>query len=148
MGDRDDDLRARRREAGEVAWVGVDVLHDLRLAARGRRAADALADRDAHMLGRLRPLPRAEHEVVALDQVDPDPRVVLAPVVQQIDGRLQVAGRLDLVQQLAHDSRSSPSKSPIATRYQSGIGHALRSSRSTSTSVWFAVTIRTSFSTL
>ena len=54
--DRDDDLAARRGEAGEVARVGVDVVDDLGLPARGGRAADALADRDPHVLRRLRAL--------------------------------------------------------------------------------------------
>ena len=50
------------------------------------------------MLGGLRALPRPEHEVVALDEVDADPGVVLDPVVQQVHDRLQVCRLLDLLQ--------------------------------------------------
>src|SRR6266516_6446421 len=53
VGDRDDDLRAGREEAREIARVGVDVVVDLGLPARRGGAADALADRDAYVLGRL-----------------------------------------------------------------------------------------------
>ena len=53
--DRHDDLGARRGEAGEIARVGVDVVYDLRPARGCGCAADALADRDADVLGRLGP---------------------------------------------------------------------------------------------
>ena len=46
VGDGDDDLAPRGDEAGEVAVVGVDVVDDLRHAARRRGAADALPDRE------------------------------------------------------------------------------------------------------
>src|SRR6185503_1116243 len=55
--DGDHDLRAGRRKAREVARIGVDVVNDLGLPARGRGAAHALADRDAHVFCRLRALP-------------------------------------------------------------------------------------------
>ena len=48
-------------------------------------AADPVADRDADVVRRLRSLPGAEDEVVALNEVDPDPGVVLEPVVQDPD---------------------------------------------------------------
>ena len=85
-GDRHDDLAARGGEAREVALVRVHVVDELGDAGRGRRAADALADRDADVLGRLGALPRAEDEIVALDEVDPDPGVVLEPLGEQLDG--------------------------------------------------------------
>src|SRR5262245_14497780 len=49
--DRHHDLRARRLVAGDVAGEGEDVRHDERLAARGGRPADALAEGDAHARG-------------------------------------------------------------------------------------------------
>ena len=82
VADRDNDLAPRRREAGEVAIVGVHVVDDLGAAARSSRAADALADGDPYVLSRLGALPRPEHEVVALDEVDPDPGVVVEAVVE------------------------------------------------------------------
>src|ERR671915_394829 len=83
--DRDDDLRAGGGEAGEIARVGVDVVDDLRPAARGGGAADALSDRNPDVLGCLRPLPGTQDEVVTLDEVDPDPRVVGAAIVEHFD---------------------------------------------------------------
>jgi hypothetical protein len=46
----------------------------------------------------LRSLPGPEDEVVAFDEVDADPRVVLDAIVQQVDHGLQVAGVSDLLQ--------------------------------------------------
>ena len=76
-------LRVERKR--QVALVRVHVVDDLRDAARRRSAADALADRDANVLDRLRPLPRPENEVGALDEVDADPGVVLEAVVKDSD---------------------------------------------------------------
>ena len=129
--DGDDDLAPRRREAGEVAVVRIDVVDDLGLPAGGRGAADALADRDAHVVGRLRALPGPEHEVGLLDEVDPDPGVVVEAVVQDLDClakdliRLGFAvddpvDRLERARVVAHDgtasSRSAPSKSATTCR--------------------------------
>ena len=152
--DRDDDLRACRGEARKVARVGVHVVHHLGLPARRGRAAHALADRDAHVLGRLRTLPRPEHEVVAVDQVDADPRVMADPVVEDVDDalenlRIRAAAVEDAIDRLlcaGLRSRSAPSKAAIWSPYQPGISQARRSSRSTSTSVCVAVTISTSSS--
>src|SRR5215211_1880254 len=152
--DRDDDLGPGRREACEVARVAVHVVHDLGLATCRRGAADALADGNANVLGRLRPLPRAEHEVVAVDEVDPDPRVVVDVIVEDVDDVLQdlrvgapaVEDPVDRLPRAGHRSRSSPSKPAIWSPYQPGISQARRSSRSTSTSVCVAVTISTSSS--
>ena len=83
-GDRNHDLAARGDEAGQVAVVGVDIVHDLRPAARRGRAADALPDRDARVLGLLGALPRAEDEVVAFDEIDADPRVVVDALGQEV----------------------------------------------------------------
>ncbi len=47
---------------------------------------------------------------------------------------------------LGHASRSSPSNARISARYSSGIGAGRRSSRSTRTTVWVAVTISSSSS--
>ena len=119
--DRDDDLGPGREEAREVALVGVHVVHDLGLAARGRGAAHALADGDPDMLGGLGPLPGTEHELVSLDEVDPDPRVGLDAVCEQIDdaaqdlvGRLVAAGdALDLGQHVGgHDSAPGRTRGP------------------------------------
>ena len=53
--------------------VGVYVVDDLGPAARRCCATDSLADRDPDVVGGLRPLPRPEHEVSLLDEVDADP---------------------------------------------------------------------------
>jgi hypothetical protein len=123
--DRDDDLGARGGEAREVARVGVHVVDDLGDAACSGRAADALPDRDPHVLGRLRPLPRAEHEVVAFDDVDPDPRVVVESFLEHFDRRgervLRAGDRRECFV-VRHRSRSAPSKAAIGSIMSSGIG--------------------------
>src|SRR6476659_1915311 len=105
--------------------VGVDV--DLGAAAGRRRAADPLADRDAHVLGGLRPAPGPEHELGALDEVDPDPGVRVEAVVEQVDdpaqdvvGVLAAGGDLlDLGEHRgAHDS-TAVSKAATALRMPS-----------------------------
>src|ERR671915_576225 len=52
---------------------------------RGGGAADALSDWNPDVLGCLRPLPGTQDEVVTLDEVDPDPRVVGAAIVEHFD---------------------------------------------------------------
>src|SRR5512133_1797991 len=59
--DRDDDLAPGRGKAGEIALVSVHVVDDFGLAARGRGTADALSDRDPHVVRRLRAVPWAQH---------------------------------------------------------------------------------------
>jgi hypothetical protein len=41
------------------------------------------------VLGRLRAFPGPEHQVVTVDEVDPDPGVVLEAIVQHLDDRLE-----------------------------------------------------------
>ena len=67
----DDDFGIRRAVAGDVAGEIVHVAHDDALALRGGGAADAFADLDAHA-GDLA-LEGAEHEFVALEQVEAGP---------------------------------------------------------------------------
>src|SRR5258705_165654 len=67
-GERHNELRARRRVAGNMAGEGVDVGHDDRRTACGGGAADAGAPDDAHA-GRLA-LKRAEHEFPAPDEIE------------------------------------------------------------------------------
>src|SRR5439155_23541487 len=99
------------------------------------RAADSAADRDAHVLGCLRPLPRSEHEIVSLDEVDPDPGEVGKPLMEDGDRlgehRVGLALAVDepidglegaamLVGGRAHratgSSRSAPSKTATRSR--------------------------------
>ena len=83
------------------------------------------------MVGGLRPLPRAEHEVVLLDEVDADPRVVVEAVVEDIHRLAEdlvrlgfpvddPIDRLERARVVAHDgtasSRSAPSKSAMTFR--------------------------------
>jgi hypothetical protein len=68
---RHDDFRARRDIAGDVAGKRVHVPDHLRLARRRRRAADALADRDAHAGGLA--LERTDHELGAVEQIEAAP---------------------------------------------------------------------------
>src|SRR6185503_18616982 len=133
--DRHDDLGSCREEAREVAVVGVHVVDDLGAAAGRRRAADPLADRDAHVLGGLRPAPGPEHELVALDEVDPDPGVRVEAVVEQVDdpaqdvvGVLAAGGDLlDLGEHRgAHDS-TAVSKAATAPRMPSSTRTGRRS---------------------
>ena len=111
-----------------------------------------VGDRDPHRLSCSLSLRRAEHEVTFLDERDSDPRIALVKdgddPPEQLVGFAALldepADRLDRARVRAHTSRVSPSKERIASLYDSGIGTALRSSRSTRTSVCVAVTISSS----
>ena len=119
---RDHELVMR---ANTIEYLAPAHFDDLGLPARRGGAADPLADRNAYVLGRLGPLPRPQHQVVAFDEVDPDPRVVLEPSLQHFD-RLgeRVVGAADRRECLVvtHHSRSSPSKAAIGPIMSSGIG--------------------------
>src|SRR5207302_6392583 len=95
---------------------------------------------------------RAEHERALLDEYDPRPRAaaardqnghdlaqdvvgVTAPVQDPVDRLERVRGRR------GHEPASNSS---TGRRHSSGLSRARRWVRSTSTSVWLAVTIRTS----
>src|SRR6266542_3427450 len=118
--DRDDNFGPGRREAGEIARIGVHVVDDFRLAARGGGSADALSQWNPDVLRSLGALPRPEHELVSFDEVDADPRVVVEAVVQDGDNRAEdVVGiapavedpvdRLERSGVGAHVSSASPS---------------------------------------
>src|SRR5437667_1886852 len=98
---------------------------------------------------------RAGAELVAFHEAERD---VVITLVQDADDLAQhvvcvaapvedAVERFERAPVAGHVSQSSPSKALIVSRYQSGIAAALRSSRSIRTSVWSAVTIRTSSST-
>ena len=76
--DRHDDLGSCLEAAGEVARIGVHVVHDDRHLLGGRGTADAAAERDARVRGRLAD-EGPEHQLVAIEQVDADPVVRRAP---------------------------------------------------------------------
>ena len=80
--DRHDDLRLRLDAAREIPRIGVHVVDDDRRFLRRGGAADAAAERDARVRRRLAD-ERAEHELVAVEQVDADPVVVRHGVLQQ-----------------------------------------------------------------
>jgi hypothetical protein len=67
--DRRHDLRSRSNRAREVAWVGVDIVHDDRFARGNRRAADSLVDRYPDMRRRLAH-ERAEHEHLPVERIE------------------------------------------------------------------------------
>jgi hypothetical protein len=128
VGDWHHDLAPGRGEAGQVALVRVDVVDDFGHTARSCGPADALADWNADVLGRLRALPGAEHEIVALDEVDPHPGVMVEPVMEELDGLAEDLVRLALAiedavdrlqsavivaQERTASSRSAPSKPAI-----------------------------------
>ena len=73
--DRHDDLRLRLDAARQIPRIGVHVVDDDRGLLGGGGAADAAAERDARVRRRLAD-ERAEHQLVAVEQVDADPRVV------------------------------------------------------------------------
>jgi hypothetical protein len=125
VADGDDDLAPRRRKAGQVAIVRAHVVDDLRAAAGGRRAAEALPHGNPHVLCGLRALPGAENEILSLDEIDAHPGVVIETIVEHLDGLSKHLVRLafaldDLAEGLegtrvvAHrgtaSSRSAPSK--------------------------------------
>jgi hypothetical protein len=85
VGDGHDDLASGRGEAREVPLVGGHVVDDLRPAVRRGRSADPATDRDPHVPGRLWTLPRSQDEVVAFDEVDAHPGVVVDAVVENLD---------------------------------------------------------------
>ena len=115
-----------------------------------RNHVAVVGDRDPHRLFCSLSFRRAEHQVTFLDERDSDPRIAL--VKDGDDSSQQLVGFAALLDEpadlldraRAHTSRVSPSKERIASLYDSGIATALRSSRSTSTSVWVAVTINSS----
>ena len=70
-----DDLGLRLDAARQVARIRIHVVDDDRRLFGGGGAADAAAERNARVRRRLAD-ERAEHELVAVEQVDPDPGVV------------------------------------------------------------------------
>jgi hypothetical protein len=85
--DGDDDLGFGFERAGEIAGVGVDVVHDDGLSAGGRGAADALIERDAGV-GRHGAFEGAEDERVAsfpFEHVEADPVVAGELFVEKRD---------------------------------------------------------------
>ena len=82
--DRHDDLRLRLDAARQIPRIGVDVVDDDRPLLGGGGAADAAAERNARVRRRLAE-ERAEHQLVAVDQVDADPRVVRDRLLEHFD---------------------------------------------------------------
>ena len=90
--DRHDDLRLRLDAARQIARIRVHVVDDDRRLLGGGRAADAAAERNARVRRRLAD-ERAEHQLVAVEQVDADPGVVGHRLLQHADGARPSPGR-------------------------------------------------------
>src|SRR4029453_12187875 len=125
-------------EGSDRIGAGVQVL---RLPADPKLADHAALVPDRHGRGGLALLKaarRPERELVALPEVDRSPTEPIGQHLDHLSERV-VSLTTPIEDRLDHISHDSPSKSRTRSLNQSGMRHALRSSRSTSTSVWCAV---------
>ncbi len=87
---RDNDLRSGFERAGEIARVGVNIVHNYRIVLRDWRAADSLAYRNANVLGRsAAKRPENKHlRVIGIEHVEARPVVIRQALRDDLDNEV------------------------------------------------------------